>query len=314
MHVNQLVNNYIGAWLQGDEKVAKNAWQPLNGQVAGVAKSIDGKAPEFHNAGVKLTQILQDYSHAYQLLEIGSLKFPTDTDLLADLLYYGISCKSLADLKKYYDELSKIDRSAWTWRAFHFSIEYLIELYKMCQSTEEKSKYSEQIEKSLAEYREYSKKFIDQSDREKSYNLAYEFYVLKHDVENALNVLKDAIKEIPGKCSQCALQLADYYFEAGMYEDVIAPATVAAMVIDVQPAIKYSYLYFILGASREYKARKEGATFTEDIVRPIYRSYFSALVHSEEDDSSRISNIKKRIRVLEYDSGINSGIDFSEFE
>ena len=85
------------------------------------------------------------------------------------------------------------------------------------------------------------------------------------------------------------------------------------MVIEVQPAIDYSYLYFILGASREYKARKDGGSFTEETIRPIYRAYFAALTYSSEKDNLRIENIKKRIRVLEYDSGIMSNIDFSTF-
>lgn len=312
MHIHQFAQSYINALLLGDEKRKKEICQLLNGQIANSAKSLDGSSNEFHNACVDLARAAE-YSISCQLLLIGIHKFPTDTDLLADFLCYGMRCKDLQELAPIFSKLIAIDKSIWTWRAFSFSIDYLIKQYKSCQDTEEKAKYTAQIESLLSEYKEYSQYFSDQSDREKCYNETYEYYMLIGKTEPALNALKDAIKEIPGKCAQCALQLADYYFDAGKYEDVIAPATVAAMVIEVQPAIDYSYLYFILGASREYKARKDGGSFTEETIRPIYRAYFAALTYSSEKDNLRIENIKKRIRVLEYDSGIMSNIDFSTF-
>lgn len=312
MHVALLVRNYIGAWLQDDEEKMKAAWKPLNGQMANVAKSIEGNSSEFHNASVELTRV-QMYSQAYQLLEVGIYRFPTDTDILGDLILYGVKCQGLNDIKKHYEALKKIDKSMWTWRAFHFSIEFLMEQYKASSDLKERENIAKEIENLLGEYQKYSKTFEDQSNREKCFNLKYEYYILLRKNDKALDALQEAIREIPGKCPQCALQLADYYFEAGEYENVIAPATVAAMVIDVQHAIKYSYLYFILGASREYKIRKEGTTFSEENIRPIYRAYYASLVYTERTEASRMENIKKRIRVLEYDSGINSNIDFSEF-
>lgn len=312
MHVSLLVKDYIVAWLRDDTEKMKAAWKPFNGQIANVSKAIEGNAAEFHNASVELTR-LQLYSPAFQLLEVGTYRFPTDADILGDLLLYGIKCRDLSELKKYYVALEKIDKSMWTWRAFHFSIEYQMELYKASTDTAEQIELAKTIEEALNKYQEYSKFFEDQSNREKCFNLKYEYYTLLREPEKALNALNEAIQEIPGKCPQCALQLADYHFEAGEYEKVIAPATVAAMVIDVQHAINYSYLYFILGASREYKTRKEGITFSEENVRPIYRAYYASLVYAEDDDNSRMGNIKKRIRVLEYDSGISSNIDFSEF-
>lgn len=312
MHVSLLVKNYIVAWLRDDEDKMKVAWKPFSGQIANVAKLIEGNASEFHNASVELTR-LQMYSQAYQLLEVGTFRFPSDTDILGDLLLYGVKCQSLSDIIKHYEALEKINKSKWSWRAFHFSIEFLMELYKASSDVTEQEEISKKIENTLIEYQEHSKFFEDQSNREKCFNLKYEYYILLQKIDKALNALQEAVQEMPGKCPQCALQLADYYFEAGEYESVIAPATIAAMVIDVQHAIKYSYLYFILGASREYKIRKEGIAFSEENIRPIYRAYYASLVYTEQDDASRMKNIKNRIRVLEYDSGISSNIDFSEF-
>ena len=312
MHVSLLVKHYIAAWLCDDIEKMKATWKLFNGQIANVAKTIEGNASEFHNASVELTH-LQLYSPAYQLLEIGAYRFPADTDILGDLLLYGIKCRELSEIKKHYDALEKIDRSMWTWRAFHFSIVFQMELYKESTDAAEQSKIAKTIEDALNKYQEYSKSFENQSNREKCFNLKYEYYILLRETEKALNSLQEAIQEIPGKCPQCALQLADYFFEAGEYEKVIVPATVAAMVIDAEHAIKYSYLYFILGASREYQTRKEGIAFSEENVRPIYRAYYASLVYADNDDNSRMENIKKRIRVLEYDSGINSNIDFSDF-
>lgn len=312
MHVSALIKDYLFAIMRDDKDGVRQCQSFLNDPIPTVANCIEGDANDFHNASVDLTR-KQEFSFAYRLLEVGTHKFPTDTDLLGDLLLYGLKCRSYTELEKYSDALLKLPKNVWTWRAFHFSIEYLMEGYEQADDTS-RAVLEKKILGLLDDYKEHSKFFTDQSDREKAYSLKHRFYMIKRDIPSALKTLQDAIDEIPGKCPQCALRLADYYFDAGEYDKVIAPAECASLIIEVQPAISYSYLHFILGASREYILRKSSKLLSEENVRPIYHSYYAALVYAEDNDRKRHHNIKNRIRVLEYDSGIPSNIDFSQFD
>ncbi len=276
-----------------------------------VAKRIAGNASEFHNASVRMAQI-GFYDNAFALLSIGQQRYSRDTDILADMLLYGLKCRSLEELMPYKEKLDKIKKELWTWRAFHFMFDYLMEVLRYKDSDQEIKQLSDEIESLIADYKKYSKNFQDQSNNEKAYMVEYEYYMFKGDCNNALNALKQATIELPHKSAQCALKLADYFFEKGEYKEVVQYASQAANTKEDQPSISRGYAFYILAMAEEHEIRQTGGALANK-VKPIYSDYASA-VERMSDETGRdtlLSNIKYQVRKLEFDSGVPSKIDFS---
>ena len=51
--------------------------------------SMSGTADDFHNASVQLSR-MGFYEQAYTLVAVGNKRYPKNTDLLGDLLVYGM--------------------------------------------------------------------------------------------------------------------------------------------------------------------------------------------------------------------------------
>lgn len=277
-------------------------------------ESIAGTADEFHNASVRL---VNDgfYELAYNILSnIGIKRNPCNTDLLGDLLTYGMRCRDLDALRPWYDQLATISKRFWTWRAYQFSFDYLMETLPYTKSEDELLAREREIESIFSSFKDNFRYLKDKSDREKAYMMEYEFYASKGEEKRALEALENGVKELPNKCAQCALKYADHQFEVGNYIDAAKYARIAVEVKEDQPSINIGYTYYILAMSLEQLARKENSINAESEVQSIYSAYYSAYQYMEHGREHLKKSIRRQVMSLEFESKIPSNIDFSRID
>lgn len=266
--------------------------------------TIAGSADEYHNASVKLTRI-EDYDNAVILLEHGLERYPRSTDILADLLLYGLKCRKIPEISPYYYErLSKISKKFWSWRSFHFSINFLMIYIQYADTEKQEKAVVSEIETLIAQYKEFY------PNDERSYMVEHDFYSLINEKEKAKNALKSAVDKLK-VCPQCALNYADSLFEIGDYANVIPIAQKAVDIREDQPSINLGYAYYILALSKEFVLRSSNTTLNQNNVKPVFDAYYSAMEFLESDKQHLTKQIEKRVKILERESNIPSDISFS---
>ena len=266
------------------------------------AETIAGSEDDYHNASVGLVR-MDDYDNAVFLLEHGLKRYPKSTDILADLLEYGLKCRALSEISPYYyDKLAKIDRRFWSWRAFHFSIDFHMVYIQYSKSKAREDEIIDEIEKLISDYKEYK------PNDERAYMVEHDFYELlnKHDL--AQKALKEALESLK-ICPQCALNYADSLFENGRYEECVPVLERTVKMSEDQPSINIGYAYYILALSKEGVLRDKSKELTADNVKPIYDAYYSAIVSLDDTMDRMKDQCFRRVSILERQSGIESGIE-----
>ena len=278
-----------------------------------VAKSISGNGDEFHNATVRLTRH-GFYDYAYALAKVGHKRYPCNTDLLGDLLCYGLHCKLLEELEQWYTKLVKIDKRFWSWRAYQFSFDYWMERLPYAESNDILHYWENIIEDLFDSFKQNFQYLSDKSDCEKAYMMAFEYYNSKGDEKKALDALEDATKDerTANKCPQCALKLADRYFEIGNYEKSYKYANTAVSIKEDQASISLGYAYYILSMSLEWIERKNRSIATN--IKQVYSSYYSAYMHLDYDRINLLDSVKKQVKQLEFEYEQSSGISFDDLD
>lgn len=278
---------------------------------AEVASSIAGNADEFHNATVQLSR-QGFYEYAYALVEVGHLRYRKNTDLLGDLLAYGMHCKNLKELIVWYDELLKIPRRFWTWRAYQFSSDFWMEMLPYAESDEELGEYEKIIETLIADFKNHFKFLKDKSDCEKAYMMGFDFHLSRGDEDKAIAELTEGVTKLPGKCAQCALKLADYYFSGGDYQNAAKYAQIAVDVKEDQSSISRGYTFYILAMSIENNLRASNGL--QASLKKVYNAYYNAYMNLEAGRDHLLESVKFQVRQLEYEFGIASDIPFADMD
>lgn len=278
-----------------------------------VAESIAGDGDEFHNATVSLTRG-GFYDYAYALAKVGSARHPRNTDLLGDLLCYGLHCRSLDELQIWYDKLESINKRFWTWRAYQFSFDYWMARIPYASNDQEMQKWEDNIEHIIAEFKNNFRYLKDKSDCEKVFMMEYEYYSSKGDEKRALDALESATTNVntKNKCAQCALKLADRYFEVGDYANAYKYAKVATSIKEDQPSINLGYTYYILAMALEWK-EKESHSISQNI-KFVYDAYHAAYLHLSIDRENLLVSVKMQVQKLEYEFGVSSNIPFDKMD
>lgn len=278
-----------------------------------VAKSIAGNGDEFHNATVRLTRV-GFYDYAYALAKVGHNRYPRNTDLLGDLICYGLHCKQLDELQQWYVKLENINKRFWTWRAYQFSFDFWMERLPYAESDEELQNWETIIENLFDSFKQNFQYLSDKSDCEKAYMMEFEYYTSKGDEKKALNALKEATKNVQtaNKCAQCALKLADRYFETGNYGESYTYADIAVNIKEDQASINLGYAYYILAMSLEWKERRNRSIKSN--LQKVYSAYYAAYIHLDSDRRNLLDSVKKQVKQLEFEYTKPSGIEFDSLD
>lgn len=278
-----------------------------------VAKSIAGNGDEFHNATVELVK-LGFYDFAYALAKVGHTRYPRNTDLLGDLIRYGLHCKSLDELQQWYEQLDKINKRFWSWRAYQFSFDYWMERLPYAENDTELHDWERIIEGLFSSFKQNFQYLSDKSNCEKAYMMEFEYYNSKGDEAKALAALENATQneQTVNKCAQCAFKLADCYFEIGNYEKSYLYSNIAVNVKEDQASISLGHAYYILAMSLEWKERRNRSIAAN--IKQVYSSYYSAYIYLEADRVNLLDSVKKQVKQLEFEYGQPSGIPFDDLD
>lgn len=196
---------------------------------------IDGNTDDYHNlATLYAKNNFNDF--ACGILDRGLKAYSDSTDLLADYLQYGMSCRRFEECSLYYKRLAAITKDRWNWRAYVFSIDYML--------TSLQQKHGEFI---FDEVYSVAKEFSEQpyTDEEALFTLSRVFHEFGkfNDEVRVLNEALDKYVVAP----KSALRLSDIYFERGEYKKAI-PLLNRAIANAVRPQlpINISYCYLLL--------------------------------------------------------------------
>lgn len=219
----------------------------------------------------------------------GLRKFPYNVDLLADTIKYSSEAGDIRTAADHYSLLkSHIPFQRWNWRAFTFSVEYLLK--------EDPIANEEECRIIIDNY----KKFLPYE--EKSSMAESELEAALGNVESSIKVLEKAIQTLTN-ASQCALRLADMQMDRGLYEKVLTTANYGiAASAEPQPSINIPYLYYLRALAKDYLLHKkelEGEHITKNELETLEEEY-ELLISEFPELMNQMHTIKMRIKMLKF--------------
>lgn len=230
-------------------------------------EDLSGDADDFHNFAVTISKVANDNKNAYAIIKEGLKIHDVNTDLLADALLYGANSGAKEECSNWYHILQSIDKSRWTWRAFSFTITYLLDLYA---SKEKNACPIDDILNLAMQYQQY------RPDAEDAWISLYRIYDETNQRKKAVEVLEDAIKTFRF-CPKCWLRYADTMIDYGEYEK--AEPIIKKMLRNPNTSeyINSSYMHFLDGQCKMAKLMETEAYYEgnidEQAVWSIYRSF-----------------------------------------
>lgn len=260
---------------------------------------ISGSADAFHNFAVSCIKIADDYLTAYDIVKLGLKLHPTNTDLLADAIKYGYNCTDTKSCKEYLRHLQTIDQQVWTWRAFSFTIDYLLD----CYTSDSAEQNCIAAVKELAE--QYRKRYPQVED---SLYSKYEIHSRIGELTEAMEVLVEALRS-SDFCPKCWLKYADLLVEQGKYTEAAKPIIKLCKAPLTSDSVNWSYVNYLKGVCQMALLTSEGESlfdeqqYDENRVLQIYGSFYKALI-STDAYGELLKRIKKRVEELQADTSI----------
>lgn len=258
---------------------------------------ITGEADDFHNFAVTVSRVANDNKDAYAVVREGLKIHDINTDLLADALMYGANAGEKADCEKWYEVLQRVDKSKWTWRAFSFTITYLLNLYASSESG------GTTIDDILSLAKEYQKNLPDD---ESAWISLYRIYDRTNQRAKGVEVLEDAIKKFQS-CPKCWLRYADAMLDDGFYKK--AEPVIKKMLRDPNTTehVNTSYMYFLDGKCKMAKLMDSDDYWDGEVdekeVKKIYRSF--ALARKLEGLRENVNQrIEEYVNRLSFETGV----------
>ena len=174
-------------------------------------------------------------------------KYAKNKDLLADYLKYS-TCSQQADFdlaEEYYKRLLSIDKKRWNWRAFSFSIDYLLSFLDSFDSDDEQI-----LNECLQLAKEYKEKLGSSENGDKAYHALANVYFKDGNAAEGQKILRLAVEALK-KAPMCALQLSEILFDNGMFDEAGKHIRrCISMNIDVDSSINMGYPYILSALCR----------------------------------------------------------------
>lgn len=262
---------------------------------------IFGTADEYHNVAVNYAR-QNLYDGACRILQRGRRAIPYSVDILADLIKYGISGGQYEIGEESYHVLSGISRECWNWRAFSFSIDYLIAKADQVEAETERSELKKQALALADQF--IAKENADQAYFDKSTILrAFGNDDLNNQTEES--VLQLGLRQVKA-APKCALRLADILFEKGEYQRVIANLwQCCTNVFKPQPDINGNYAFLLLAlskASQIFAEQRDDYADAEQSILSVYRDFHTAMDSGLNGIFNKTAKVA--LKVIETQTGI----------
>lgn len=266
--------------------------------------SIGGDADAFHNFTVSLVSIAQDYETAVEILQLGLTIHPTNTDLLADAIRYGYNCGKTEECKQWLAALRQISIASWTWRAFSFSIDYLLDVNGSDITSDAADERLKELLNLVKQYQAYY------PDREDSYFREYDIFNRTNQKDKAVKVLETAIETFK-YCPKCWLRYADIMVDKGDYRAAIPSIKKLCNHPNSADSVNMGYVYSLRGIcqiallSQETEDEDDlfsDPTYDEKKVNSIYDSFRLALAQEDLRENTR-TKVKEQLNSLREKTG-----------
>lgn len=269
----------------------------------------EGTAGEFHNFTAELARAGY-YGRACSILEKGIEQYAMDTDLLADYLNYGIKCGMSKECEKFYHQLDKINDKKKTWRAFDFSIDYL--LFRI--SEENDDSIIEQLKQEALGLVERFKKVLP--TEELAYLSEYQIYEATFDKRTGLHKLAQFLNDDQRTAKvapKCHLKYIDEMLEVGEYEQVILYANDgAAEAAQEQEGVDTGYFFYALALAKDalwLKADKGKPNVDKEDALTILCYYQTAYDTLDDNKSAYFKVIAKRYKIISNIAGLDQKLN-----
>lgn len=291
----------------------------LASKVADENVQLVGDADSVHNLAVEYARM--GFSNAACMyLEKGlqMRKMEGNIDLLADYIKYTDAAddNTLDKAQIYYEKLCRISRKRWNWRAYEFSIDYL--LFSLDIDSEKRENDADIYKKIIKHANDYRKHFEEHPKRDRAYYTLANVYSSRNEHKKMLNLLTKALQN-GRKMPLCAMKLAEYYFKIGDYiktREYIELCKV--MEIDMDQDMKFGYPYLISALCMMVDVFMELGTWKHrsdqekrDIISLITENYDAAIIAFGDKDP-HIKEVKKQLDVLRTSLGIQNQIYLEE--
>lgn len=300
------------------KKYRKSAYDIIDELLEENANTIvSGDADDFHNLSVRFSR-QDDYETALEIVKKGLTVHKSNTDLLADAIKYGSACGDFEDCDMYYQRLNKISKRRWTWRAYSFIIDYLVDSLDRYEEISDEI-FDEKKEQILCLVEEYQKNFYDMED---SWYSEFDVYWKLNERKKAKEILEEiSKKEI--NCPKSWLRYSDILMDDGDLEK--AENLLKRLK---KNDFDSSYFYYLYGKCRFEKLLKQPDLLKDredetiqTAIQETYRSF--AMAWRLDANPGLKEKIRSTIKRLFLESEIKPfsqycvseyGISFSEFD
>lgn len=269
----------------------------------------EGTADEFHNFTTELARA-GCYGRACGVLEKGIEQYPMNTDLLADYLNYGIKCGLSKQCERFYQQLDQINDKKKTWRAFDFSIDYL--LFKISEENDDSVIDSLKAE-ALGLIGRFKKALPSE---ELAYLSEFQIYEATYDKNTGLCKLAEFLnddKRTAKVAPKCHLKYIDEMLKIGEYEQVVLYANDgAAEAAQEQEGVDTGYFFYALALAKDalwLKADKGKPNMDKEDAMRILCYYQTAYDTLDDDKRAFFKVIAKRYKIIANVAGIEQKLN-----
>lgn len=266
-----------------------------------------GSSSSFHNFAVELTKAGRNHS-ACVVLEKGLSIYPCCVDLLGDYLKYGVDDMNWEKCDKCYYTLKALDRSDWNWRAYSFSIDFLLEKRKRVTSVLDRRTLRTEVLR-------LAKDFVEKEGSDLAYfDLSNVYCELNRRFEEKAT-LELAITK---KCfsPRCSLRLADIEISAGNYNQALDRLKICQTALKPQADINLAYVFLLKMLCKSsiflnsiLDDVSEKPSFEKD-PSAIYKDYNSAIAIGLDGIMQKTA--KSVIALIESQTGIKNTMGQSD--
>lgn len=255
-----------------------------------------GTSVDFHNVSVECARRNAE-ELACDYLERGLNKYPTSVDLLADYIKYGTACDRLDKCRKYYNVLAGISKNNWNWRAFRFSIDYLMTELERGNCGDEIKQSALTLSSEFRQYLPYD---------ENGYLAQAEIHNKFNERELEIAILQEAITKI-SKAPKSLLRLADIYYSDGRLEETLDLLHRCERdSLEPQVGVSQGYLYYLDGLCQSNILMKKldeeeqvDRNWIQDKVMKIYDNMKIAKKTFKDERYSLLKEWKFLVTLLE---------------
>lgn len=264
----------------------------------------DGKPDEWHNFAVSLARH-DHYGLACDILDRALERNPKNTDLLADYLQFGVCCNRKEKCRMHYETLKNIHRKKYSWRAFSFSIDYLMYIWEQSDTLEEMTCLEEEMFSLAEDFHKYFPKL------EESYSSKADIYSKLREHDKVIETLERALEDLP-RTPKCALQLADAWFEQCEYEKALAALSRAVKNANQpQQGINSGYARCLIGLSMLADAELKGVTISEELIRNVFLE-FNLAVSREYRHAPYRNTVKEKTKEISLRYNVQVPLEFED--